>query len=102
MSAGGAIVMAVHRPDPELLVRQIRSLQAQTNRDWTCLVGLDGVDAPAVAQLAALVGNDPRFQMHAFVDNVGHYRHFERLLGMVPVEASWFALCDQDDRWRPD
>ena len=37
-----------------------------------------------------------------FDENVGVYRHFERLLKEVPDGSPWVALSDQDDRWFPD
>ncbi len=33
---------------------------------------------------------------------MGLYRNFEHALSMVPPEAEYVALCDQDDRWYPD
>ena len=40
--------------------------------------------------------------MHHFDDNLGVYRHFERLLALVPTdEVAWVALADQDDDWYP-
>lgn len=100
--ASGVVVMAVHRPDPVLLRRQVASVQAQTAAGWRCLVGLDGVDPPTRQLLDALVGDDPRFDVVEYPDNVGVYRHFERLLADLPADAAWVALADQDDRWYPD
>lgn len=45
------------------------------------------------------VGDDRRFEIVEFPDNVGFYRNFERILELVPRAASWVALADQDDRW---
>lgn len=102
MTMTGAIVMAVYRPDPELLERQIDSLRAQTIRDWTCVIGLDGRDEDTERLLHHLVDSDPRFEVHTFADNVGVYKHFERLLERVPATSDWIALADQDDHWYPE
>lgn len=72
-----AVCLAVHRPDPELLRRQLASLDAQTRRDWT------------------LVREDDEA-------GSGAYRAFERCLARVPDDARLVAPCDQDDVWHPD
>jgi hypothetical protein len=72
-----AVCLAVHRPDAELLRRQLASLEAQTYRDWS-LVRVDDE-----------VG-------------IGPYRAFERCLGRVPADAALVAPCDQDDVWHPE
>ena len=98
----GAVVMAVYRPDRRLLERQVRSLQQQEVADWICVVGIDGHDHETHRCLLDLVGEDPRFSVHHFDDNLGVYRHFERLLALVPTdEVGWVALADQDDEWYP-
>lgn len=101
-SGRGRIVMAIHRPSKELLCNQISSLRAQTLADWTCLSGVDGSDEGAVDLLIDLIDGDRRFIVTSFDDNVGVYRHFERLLSLTPHDAAWVALCDQDDVWYPD
>lgn len=98
----GEIVMAVHRPDPELLRRQVASLRCQTLADWTCRVGIDGSDPATLALLTELIDADARFVIHPFDDNVGVYRHVERLARLVEESASWVALCDQDDSWHSE
>jgi hypothetical protein len=98
----GSVVLAVYRPDLALLERQVRSLQHQEVRDWRCIVGIDGYDPKTHRRLLDLVGEDSRFSVHHFDDNLGVYRHFERLLALVPTgEVGWVALADQDDDWHP-
>jgi hypothetical protein len=72
-----AVCLAVHRPNPELLRRQLASVDAQTRRDWT------------------LVREDDEA-------GSGAYRAFERCLTRVPAGARLVAPCDQDDVWHPD
>jgi glycosyltransferase involved in cell wall biosynthesis len=72
-----AVCLAVHRPDPELLERQLASLDAQTYSDWT-LVRVDDAEG------------------------IGPYRAFERAFERVPPEARFVAPCDQDDVWHPN
>lgn len=97
----GVICMAVYRPDPSLLRRQLQSLQSQTLQDWTCIVGIDGRDPTVFRLLQEFVREDKRFKLIEFEHNVGFYRNFERIVAMA-VGASWVALADQDDYWYPD
>jgi hypothetical protein len=72
-----AVCLATHRPDPELLRRQLASLEAQTYR------------------AIVLVREDDEA-------GSGAYRAFERCLARVPAEACHVAPCDQDDVWHAD
>ncbi|ODT42412.1 MAG: hypothetical protein ABS62_03140 [Microbacterium sp. SCN 70-200] len=98
----GTICMAVYRPDPDLLKVQLDSIKAQSVKTWRCLVGIDGTDPATAALLRAAIGEDSRFTVLAFDENVGFYRNFERLLSEVEATSSWIALADQDDRWYPE
>lgn len=93
--------MAVHRPDPVLLERQIASLAAQSESGWVCLIGIDGIDAGTADLVDELTRQDSRFQVREYPMNVGVYHHFERLLSEIPDESRWVALADQDDVWHP-
>src|SRR5690349_14521414 len=94
--------MAVYKPDPILLRRQVESLQRQTLTDWNCLVGIDGMDAGAFSALKQVVQDDNRFQIVEYETRVGFYHNFERVLAQVPRHAAWVALSDQDDVWHPE
>jgi glycosyltransferase involved in cell wall biosynthesis len=97
-----AICMATFDPDPDLFRTQIDSIRAQTETDWVCLVS-DDCSAPESYELIeATIAGDPRFVVSRSETNLGFYRNFERALRMVPAEAGFVALCDQDDRWYPD
>ena len=98
----GFVVMAVYRPNPRLLERQLRSLRAQTVTDWRCLIGIDGADPATQRLVESLVAGDDRFDVRTYPENVGVYRHFERLLIAVPTDVAWVALADQDDHWYDD
>ena len=96
------VVLAAYRPDPELFAIQLRSIRDQTRRDFRCLIGADGGQEEVRALVAEIVGDDPRFEVIGWDDNLGFYLNFERLLMAVPPDAAWVALSDQDDRWYPD
>ena len=72
-----AVCLAVHRPDPELLRRQLASLDAQTYPERV-RVRVDDAEG------------------------IGAYRAFERAFARVPAEAAFVAPCDQDDVWHPE
>src|SRR4051812_1867187 len=72
-----AVCLAVHRPDPALLRRQLASIDAQTYPD-RLLVREDD-----------LAGS-------------GAYRAFERCLTRAPADVAYIAPCDQDDVWHRD
>ena len=81
---------------------QVRSLQAQTDQRWVCVISDDCSSERRFEQIQALVGEDPRFTLSRSTARLGFYRNFERALTMVPADAGLIALCDQDDRWYPE
>jgi glycosyltransferase involved in cell wall biosynthesis len=97
-----AICMATFEPDPRLLERQIGSIREQSHENWRCLVSDDGSSAQRLDSLRALIADDERFTLSLGEQRLGFYANFERALGMVPPEASFVALADQDDRWYPE
>jgi hypothetical protein len=97
-----AICMATYEPDPRFFRRQIESIRAQTHGRWICLISDDGSSAESLAAIESVVAGDRRFVVSSAPANVGHYRNFERALGMVPPDADYVAFSDQDDFWHPD
>lgn len=105
MSAPGplvAICMASYEPEPALLERQLASIRAQTHENWVCLISDDGSTGERWDRLRELTAADPRFTLSRGEGRLGFYLNFERALGMVPAEAAYVALADQDDRWYPE
>jgi glycosyltransferase involved in cell wall biosynthesis len=101
MMAGGAICMAVYRPDAAALKRQIDSLRAQSMGDWRCEIAIDGGLASDLAVVRSCVDGDDRFRVVNYADRAGFYRNFERAIEQIDYEVDWIALADQDDRWYP-
>lgn len=97
-----AICMATFEPDPRLLERQMGSIREQTHANWVCLVSDDGSSAERLEHLRALIAGDERFVLSVAAERLGFYANFERALGMVPAEARFVALADQDDHWYPE
>jgi hypothetical protein len=71
-----AVCLAVHRPEPVRLERQLASLHAQVGAAWE-LVRCDDEEG------------------------IGAWRAFERCYERVGREAAFVAPCDQDDVWHP-
>lgn len=94
--------MATFDPDPHLLERQVDSIREQTHANWVCLVSDDGSSEERLQHLRALIGDDKRFTLSVGAERLGFYANFERALRMVPAEAEFIALADQDDRWYPE
>ena len=96
-----AVAMATYEPPPALFQRQIDSIRAQTHDDWTCVISDDGSSEDSVAQMRAVLGDDPRFRLFPSQDRLGVYGNFERALNLIPSEVGICAFCDQDDYWYP-
>ncbi len=97
-----AICMAAYNPPAKLLARQLDSIRQQTHANWVCVISEDRSSPEASAALRAAVGDDPRFTVEPAPRRLGHYRNFERAIGLAPVGADFIALSDQDDTWHPD
>jgi glycosyltransferase involved in cell wall biosynthesis len=94
-----AVCMATYNPQPDLLLRQIESIRAQTHGNWICVVSDGGSSSDAVGVLKKAIGGDARFRLSAYGERLGVYDNFERALLMAPSDADYVALSDQDDHW---
>ncbi|HEY2317551.1 MAG TPA: glycosyltransferase [Solirubrobacteraceae bacterium] len=94
-----AVAMATYQPPLELFRRQIESIRAQTHRNWLCVISDDGSSPGRLAEMRSLLGDDPRFVLSVSPRRQGFYLNFERALDMVPRQAEFVALADQDDTW---
>src|SRR5204862_5177411 len=97
-----AISMATHRPPLELFKKQIESIRKQTHENWVCVISDDASGEERLEAMREILGEDPRFRLHLSGEQLGVYRNFERALELVPAEAEFVALSDQDDEWHPD
>jgi glycosyltransferase involved in cell wall biosynthesis len=97
-----AICMATFNPPQDLLESQIETIRAQSHSNWICCISDDHSARDRFRGLEAAVAGDERFRISRSERRLGHYDNFERALRMAPREAEYVALCDQDDRWRPE
>lgn len=96
------ICMATFNPDVDLLRVQLDSLRQQTDDNWICLVSDDCSSPERFRAIEEAIAGDGRFVLSRSERRLGVYRSFERALGLIPLDASLVALCDQDDRWYPE
>jgi glycosyltransferase involved in cell wall biosynthesis len=96
-----AIAMAAYQPPLELFRRQIDSIRRQTHTNWICVISDDGSTPQRLAEMREVLGDDRRFVLSPSPGRLGFYLNFERALAMVPAQAEYVALADQDDDWYP-
>jgi glycosyltransferase involved in cell wall biosynthesis len=94
-----AICMTTYNPNMDLFRAQIASLREQTHENWMCVVSDDCSRPDLYARIREELEGDERCFLSQSDKRLGHYRNFERVLGLVPEEAELVALCDQNDRW---
>jgi glycosyltransferase involved in cell wall biosynthesis len=98
-----AIVLAVYRPDPAFLRKQVASIFTQTHDDWRLVVVPDGLDHGLPLELQRDWSCDPRVSILPPGPHGGICRTFEK--GLLYVQKNlgsrWVALSDQDDIWHP-
>jgi glycosyltransferase involved in cell wall biosynthesis len=97
-----AVSMATFNPPQALLKAQIDSIKKQTHGNWVCMISDDCSSPERYAALLETVGDDERFVVSRSPRRLGFYRNFERALALVPPEAQYVALADQDDSWHAD
>lgn len=98
----GAVVMVSFRPRIDLFRAQLESIRNQTRSDFQCYIAADGDVRDTALVVQQIVGDDSRFHVIGFDNNVGVFLNVERALQRVPHDVSWIAIADQDDRWHVD
>lgn len=83
---------------PALLLRAIRSVQAQTRGDFELIVVVDGDDPPTMEALAGV--SDPRLRVIVPQEKCG--AGGARNLGAAQARGRWVAFLDDDDEWLPE
>lgn len=96
------ILMAVHRPNPEFLRKQVESIRAQTHAAWTLTMVLDGVHPELEPLLADWSAADPRIRSITVPGHAGCCRTFGHALATAKGTNGLIALADQDDIWEPE
>jgi glycosyltransferase involved in cell wall biosynthesis len=87
------------RGRPELLLRAVRSVLAQTLQEVEAVIVIDGEDAATKLALESLVREDGRVRVVALAKSVGGSDARNR--GVDAALGEWIAFLDDDDEWLP-
>lgn len=96
------ICLASYNPNRDLFQNQIYSIQNQIYQNWSCIISDDCSEMASYEWIREFVGHDERFLIVRNQRNIGFYKNFEKLLYLVPENADFVALSDQDDYWFSD
>lgn len=100
-SAPVLIILPVFSPTISYLNAQLMSISNQTYRNFRCVIGFDGPCDDKVIADCPLISAGAPFLVTDYPQQVGLYRHIERLLCDFTNNEKYVALCDQDDVWFP-
>jgi|ERR1700733_3141435 len=87
------------RGRPELLLRAVRSVLAQTLQEIEAVVVIDGQDPATEHAVEMLAREDGRVRVIALPTSVGGSDARNR--GVTEASGEWIAFLDDDDEWRP-
>lgn len=89
------VIPTLHRP--QLLLRALESVFAQTHRDIEIIVVIDGPDPQTAAVLRSL--SDARLRV---IENAKSLTAAgARNVGVAAASGEWIAFLDDDDEWLP-
>jgi glycosyltransferase involved in cell wall biosynthesis len=84
---------------PELLLRAVRSVLAQTLQAIEAVVVIDGADPATERALTELIKQDSRVRVIPLATSVGGSDARNR--GVSEASGEWIAFLDDDDEWLP-
>lgn len=104
------IVLATYNPPLHLLREQLRSIRAQTDQEWICVINDDNSVEECRARIVQLaqtiLGTDqsgnPKFIFRQNTGVPGVVGNFADGLKALPPDCRLVCFCDQDDLWTPD
>lgn len=92
------VLMTVYNAEPYVLPA-LRSIAAQTHREFDVLVWDDGSTDRSRALIAEFCAGDDRFALVGSDLNQGLVR--ARRQAIARARGQWIAMCDADDIWLP-
>ncbi len=95
-----SVLMAVYRPNPEWLKRQLESLANQTWQAVELLVRDDCPQEPVGDHVFSLLADRMPVSYKVNEKNLGPGATFARLV--EEAQGDYIAFCDQDDIWLPE
>lgn len=94
-----SVIMPVFNAE-KMVAESVRSVQAQTYRDWELLAVDDGSEDTSVEILSALSEKDSRIRLFRQEQNGGVATARNR--GIKEAEGQYLAFLDSDDLWRSE
>lgn len=96
-------ILLGHYNGSAFLAEQLRSLAAQTHKDWSLIVSDDGSTDHWLNIMADFVRTTPDRRVDMMNGpRRGFARNFLSLLTAAGPTVPYVAFCDQDDVWLPD
>jgi len=95
-----SVIVPAYRVE-KFVAETLRSVQAQTVRDWECLVVDDGSDDETASVVADFVAADPRIHLQRQA-NLGLSEARNTGLRYATPRARYVAFLDSDDLWCED
>jgi len=83
------------------IAHTVRSIQAQTFRDWQCIIVDDGSKDGTLALIRGLAAADPRIRV-ATQPNAGPSAARNHGLDLVDPRSEYLCFMDSDDIWLPN
>lgn len=87
---------------PRFLDRALRSIAAQTETAWECVVVNDGGDPAPVDEMVARVPESAREKVRVLHRRASHGRWASANAGILTTTAPYLVLHDDDDTWHPE
>jgi glycosyltransferase involved in cell wall biosynthesis len=97
-----AICMTTYNPPLDLFTEQIETIIKQTYKNFICIINDDCSDDNIYKEIQRIALQDNRFRVYRNTSRLNFYHNFEQCLTLVPENADFVALADQDDHWYPD
>jgi glycosyltransferase involved in cell wall biosynthesis len=95
-----SVVVPVYNGE-RFVPEMIRSMQAQTFREWDCVIVDDGSKDNTLALIHSLIGDDPRFRAVSQA-NQGPSAARNYGLTLIDPRSQYVTFMDSDDIWMPD
>jgi len=83
------------------IVLTVRSLQAQTFKDWECVIIDDGSKDETLSVIRGLAAEDPRIRV-ATQPNAGPSSARNHGLRLIDPRSRYVSFMDSDDVWMPE
>lgn len=102
MSAPRVSVVVRTKNRPDFLQRALRSITAQSESGWECIIVNDGGDPADVASLVEGLPDRDRERIRVIDHAESRGRWVSANAGVLSATGEYLVLHDDDDTWHPD